>query len=398
MIYNFFFFIILTLILIELLIIFFISKYSKKIKWIITKKDEFPSIDNLKLNKFFNSSYDQYLGWDRKPNTSGKDSTSSFSIDKNGSRKLLLKFDKMKISTFGDSYTFCRQVNDNQTWQYFLSNELKIFVSNYGVGNYGLDQAILKYKKIAYKLNSENKFIIMGVVPETICRIQSYWKHYFEFGNTFAFKPMFTFNKNLILHNNIIKNKDDFNNFHLLKNKIIKIDRFYFERFKHNMFYFPFFLSFIRNLKKNFKIFKFIFFDFLSFNKKFNENLDDKIIPIVHKDNIDFSHTLYKEDTSKKILNELINYFFKICSKNNHLGKLIIIPQLYDLVKIEKERKNTYSEFYKELNNPNIIDLTSYFLNYKNYKKLYINDSYGGHLSEKGNRLVSEILKSNLIL
>ena len=124
MIYNFFFFIILTLILIELLIIFFISKYSKKIKWIITKKDEFPSIDNLKLNKFFNSSYDQYLGWDRKPNTSGKDSTSSFSIDKNGSRKLLLKFDKMKISTFGDSYTFCRQVNDNQTWQYFLSNEL----------------------------------------------------------------------------------------------------------------------------------------------------------------------------------------------------------------------------------------------------------------------------------
>lgn len=40
----------------------------------------------------------------------------------------------------------CREVNDNETIQYFLSNLTNSFVSNYGVGNYGLDQAVLRFE------------------------------------------------------------------------------------------------------------------------------------------------------------------------------------------------------------------------------------------------------------
>lgn len=53
---------------------------------------------------------------------------------------------------------------------------------------------ILKYKK-----NIESKIIIFNVVPETIARINSYWKHYREFGNTLGFKPLYIIKKNFII-------------------------------------------------------------------------------------------------------------------------------------------------------------------------------------------------------
>ena len=65
---------------------------------------------------------------------------------------------------------------------------MKIF--NYGVGNYGLDQSFLKY--IRYEKKFSNKIVIFNVVPETIAN-HSIWKHYREFGNIYAFKPIFDF-------------------------------------------------------------------------------------------------------------------------------------------------------------------------------------------------------------
>ena len=43
-------------------------------------------------------------------------------------------------------------------------NNYKIL--NYGVGNYGIDQSILKYSKT--NLDKNIKYIIQGFVPETI--------------------------------------------------------------------------------------------------------------------------------------------------------------------------------------------------------------------------------------
>ena len=74
---------------------------------------------------------------------------------------------------------------------------------NYGVANYGLDQAILKYQNT--KLNKKTKFVIMGFVPETIVRIQTRWKHYVEFGNINGFKPRYYLKgKRLLLKKNPI--------------------------------------------------------------------------------------------------------------------------------------------------------------------------------------------------
>ena len=65
------------------------------------------------------------------------------------------------------------------------------------MGNYGVDQSILRLEREF--TNNQTDIVILAVVPDTICRIVSSWKHYYEYGNTFAFKPRF------ILKNDEIK-------------------------------------------------------------------------------------------------------------------------------------------------------------------------------------------------
>ena len=126
----------------------------KKFKWLIDYKDENPKFEEERINLFIRKSFDKELGWIRKANTSGKEEnngkTSFFKIDKKGSRFNPNNNNKYKknIITFGDSFTFCRQVNNNQTWQAFLAKSKKLNVSNYGVGNYGADQALILSKRI----------------------------------------------------------------------------------------------------------------------------------------------------------------------------------------------------------------------------------------------------------
>lgn len=153
----------------ELLTFVLVHSLKKNFKWIITQEDEFPINDQEKLNLFLNKNYSAELGWDRKPETSGTEinnnNLTKFEISKYGYRVSKNSYPSSKISTFGNSYTFCRYVNDDETWQHYLEKKIQKHVRNFGVGNYGIDQAFLKFEKIK---NDNNKIIIFGVVPETI--------------------------------------------------------------------------------------------------------------------------------------------------------------------------------------------------------------------------------------
>lgn len=153
--------------------------------------DETPRITEAMLDRFFEHGFDPELGWIRKPNTTKKDlGKYPYRIDERGSRanpgheRLPLL-----ISTYGDSYTFCREVEDHETWQWHLAEATGSNVLNFGVGNYGFDQALLRFER-EYGANP-TPIVVMAVVPSTLARILSVWKHYNEFGNLFAFKPRY---------------------------------------------------------------------------------------------------------------------------------------------------------------------------------------------------------------
>ena len=383
-----------SIIIFEIFLYVIIKILNRNFKWILIKKNENFIFNNTKFTNFINTSYDKELGWDKKPNSTGFDLAVSskkkikYKIDKNGSRDLFFKFNTSKISSFGDSYVFCRNVNDRSTWQTFLSKKIKSNVLNYGVGNYGLDQIYLKFKKKSHK---KNKIILIGFVPETICRIQSYWKNFLEFGNYYGFKPVFFFKKKFLLKKNPIKENTLFKNLPNIASYCSKFDRFYNEKFIRHIFKFPYSITFLK-----FPIYysKIIFFLIVSkilkfFKYKYHENFYDLALSCVIKNNIKNSHSLYKDYKSLKILKHLLRKIKYFSKKNKQKLVFIIFPQLDDL---KLNSRINYQKFLISLKkNYNIIDLTESFLNI-NYEKIYTNDKYGGHLSKKGNMIASNLI------
>ncbi len=49
------------------------------------------------------------------------------------------------IASYGDSFTHCNEVGDDETWQTFLGHILRKNVLNFGVAGHGPDQAFLLY-------------------------------------------------------------------------------------------------------------------------------------------------------------------------------------------------------------------------------------------------------------
>ena len=161
---------------------------------------EFPSINKSAVDRF--KSWDKDLGWCNVPNTTKLDKTDRsakatgvndgmaiFSTDGRGSRKCAYPEAEEDISFYGDSYCMCREVYDNETFEHYLGEIRETRVANYGVGNYGLDQALLRLQR-DYP-GERSKTVVLAVTSHTMARCCSVYRHYMEPGNVFAIKPRF---------------------------------------------------------------------------------------------------------------------------------------------------------------------------------------------------------------
>ena len=266
----------------------------------------------------------------------------------------------------------------------FLRKKIKSNVYNYGVGNYGIDQSFLKY--IRYNKKLKNKIVIFNVVPETIARISSYWKHYREFGNIMAFKPVYLLkNHKLILKKNLLKKGLPQEKIYKILNEVKKYDFFYKKKFLKNIFKFPYIFSFLMNFKKNILLFNnLILYKFTK--KKFFYN---KALSKILQENIEQSHKMYKEVAHSKKLKSLLIMMNKKITKDKRKMILVISPQLLDF----KSKYLIHSlEFYKSLSKEIMcIDISKYFAN-KKLEKYYFKDIYGGHFNKYGNKFVADII------
>lgn len=222
--------------------------------------EEFPCIEAADLNKF--NSFDEHLGWERQPNESRKKKMDrsvgnndkshyiTYTTDDYGSRvsPIARESSDISISTYGDSFCFCREVNDNETLQYHLAKELNLHVSNYGVGNYGLDQSLLRMQR---RFPDDPSDYVIMIVSDfaAIPRLVSVWKHYFEFGNTFAVKPRFKLNKNnLSLVKSPISTKSEILDLSTHKQYLREHDHHYNHWFKDHYHSFPYSTFWLRDL------------------------------------------------------------------------------------------------------------------------------------------------------
>lgn len=383
----FFFCLVIFIFLFEIFLIIVIKNFKIDFKWLVEKKDEKPKFDKVKLKKFFNKNFHKIYGWDRKPSSSGiefSNKISKFKISKDGYRGNL-KFKKNSISVFGDSFAFCRYVDDHMTWEHILEKNISRPVMNYGVGNFGLDQSFLKYRQL--KNDIKSKVIIFNFVPETIARINSYWKHYREFGNIHGFKPLLEIkNNNLKILKSFIKKDFSEKQIHNKLDKIKNKDIFFHLKFNKLSFKYPYTFIFFKNFKFYSKILINVFlYKFKKKKKYLNES-----IKVVLNQNILESHQMYLEQQFYKKLENLILFINNDLKKDKRKMIIIISPQLLDL---KSGNSENYQKFFKKLSRKiYCLDLTKNINNYGNYKKLYFDDIYGGHFNKFGNKYISEII------
>jgi len=384
---------VIVIVVIEAVLFLIVRLQRRSFPWLITKSDELPTLDFRALKKFMDYSFDPHLGWVRKPNSSGtekgKNGQITFHIDSLGSRVNTFGISTPIIAAFGDSYAFCRQVEDDETWEAQLSRQEGVGALNFGVGNYGVDQALLRYEGMS--LPDSVQVVVMGFVPETICRIQSYWKHYLEFGNTFAFKPRFTLNPEgqLTLLENLMQSAEDFAGFQDKLPEIREADGFYKKKFLSHQFRFPYILSLMRHPLKQSMLISVLairgIWRTLGITSHRMENLP---FTLVMKYNLRDSYRLYKDSKATRLLSAILLRFRDEAQRRGHIPLVVVMPQLLDL-KLNQNKTAPYQNYFSRLARQlAVLDLTEIFIRTK-FEKLYIDDQYGGHLSADGNGLVA---------
>jgi hypothetical protein len=358
--------------------------------WLIVRKDLNPKIDADGLNAFLEHGWDKELGWVRKPNTRhgeiGKERVrTSYSLDGTGARKNPGFEDQPpSVLAYGDSYTFARQVNDHETWPHLLSKMINANVGNYGVGNYGLDQALLRLEREFD--DHPAPVIIMGLVPETISRILSVWKHFSEYGNTFGFKPRFVLNDDgLELLPNVINDPEKYFRIPEYLDRLKADDYFYTAKFSRDILHFPFLWRLATSWKRNLPLMAAALTDKLGLTK-------ERAFLKVMERNIDLAAGLYRDPETSALFKAICHRFIDFARDRSAEPVLVMMPQLLDIDLIRKG-DHYYKHILDELAlKMTVIDLAPILLEQENTDALFIHDSYGGHLSSDGNRIVAETL------
>lgn len=380
--------------------IYLVTRFTRRhFSWMITPIDEKPLIDEHALKKFMKHGFDAELGWIRKPNTEkdekGKWGTTHYQIDADGSRadpghETL----PPTISVYGDSFAFGRQVSDTDVWSWHLADLTNTHVLNLAVGNYGLDQAYLRLLREYPK--HKTPIVIMGVVPSTIVRILSLWKHYNEFGNTFASKPIFSLRDHTLQRvPNRLDTKEKF--LHLSEHLpyFREHDFFYKRFFRKEMIRFPYLFHFFKNPSRNIQLVTLTLYSLIFENEeKRNTQVYGTPMKVIMERNLRLRMNLFKnEPYAVRLLTKIVEEFAAYAARVRFTPVFLFLPQKDDVIYI-KNNGTYYKEFWNGiLPKLHSFDFVEILLNHPDLDSLYSDDNkYGGHYSVTGNKLLAETI------
>src|SRR5579884_2926148 len=147
------------------------------------------------VRAFRDHGWDARLGWTAKPGTRGEavgpdHRVWRFAIDARGARRNPLGTDRGWISAYGDSFAFCAEVDDDETWEVDLSRLAHTTVANFGVSAYGPDQALWRLEQ--HLPADATRVVVLTVMSEDIGRLLSMYRPFYlqETALRVGFKPM----------------------------------------------------------------------------------------------------------------------------------------------------------------------------------------------------------------
>ncbi|CAM9988580.1 unnamed protein product, partial [Chrysoparadoxa australica] len=136
--------------------------------------------DWLANNAFPFAKYNSEFGWLLNSDfiQDGVDNTVSVYnyVGEDGERIMTNYADKpCRINTYGDSFTQCHQVSDNETWQEVIAAHIQEPVRNYGIGGWSSYQAYLRILK--EEIRNPAKYIIFNIYQDDHRRNLDSWRN-----------------------------------------------------------------------------------------------------------------------------------------------------------------------------------------------------------------------------
>ena len=135
---------------------------------------------------------DSLLGWRYRPGFQ----TADHLISKQGLRGERL-YDLtpppgvLRVAAFGDSFVYGNEVKTHQSWPAFLETQAPdIEILNYGVGGYGVDQALLRF--LTEGSDFEPHVVIMGFVTDDLSRLTNVYRPFRSAYEWPLVKPRYT--------------------------------------------------------------------------------------------------------------------------------------------------------------------------------------------------------------
>ena len=395
--------------LVELCAIAVVQWLKRDFQWLITAADECPALDSDSLRRFIDHGYDPVLGWERKAGTAKVEAIKSVGEERRQPAESRYSINDrharsnpghenlpVTITSYGDSFAFARHVNDDQTWQWYLSEQTQTNVVNYGVGNYGLDQAFLRLKRESPRQASP--VVVMMVVPETISRIINIWKHYSEYGNTLGFKGRFVLAEGE-LHwlDNTMDDPRAFENSAAHVEWIQQHDGCYQKKFRDDLIRLPYSASLLRGSSRHLPLLAALIARKLySLAGRTDERVANRPWELILKRNSAFTHELYEDAESVELMCAVIEAFRSFVCERGGTPVLVFAAYLED-VSFVRERHHFYANTIERVSRElAVVDLSEPLRRHPRLAELYVSRFYGAHLSAAGNRFVAEHLYAEL--
>ena len=275
----------------------------------------------------------------------------------------------VRISTFGDSYTHCDDVKNEDTWQaqMEMAND-GVEVLNFGVPAYGLDQALLRYWKEGVQYNSH--IVLIGFMSENINRTVNVFRPFYIPSPFWPFsKPRFIVkdNKLLLLRNPMYEPAKYYG---LLENPDVVLpalgaNDFHFNfptRYKQGPF------DFLPSIR----LAKMAGHECMQFRRKNSAIIRDGYYN--------------RESEAYKVTTKLFDEFIELVAGNESLPVIILFPSQYDVAQYRKNKKKVYAP------------LLEYFENrgYRYLDVIPVLDAYGTDLETED--LISTLFLQDLSL
>lgn len=137
---------------------------------------------------------DDELGWVRSADQSSTSPAGwTLTTDDIGARVIPGQRGDAWLSTYGDSFTECVEVNDDETWQAYMVGARGGRVLNFGVAGFGPDQALL-YLERNIKRGIHTPVVVLAVIEEDLDRSLNAFRPFYTWPRidlVLGFKPRF---------------------------------------------------------------------------------------------------------------------------------------------------------------------------------------------------------------